>query len=369
MRRPPKAYLVCRPGRNFEIRWRIEGVTVSQTTGTADPGQARDALIRQQTELDIGLTMRIRPLQLTELLQHWLADRPRTGPPGAYEADMTALVERLAETVGRAGKLRTDQLSPAVIDRYVRRRLEQPTRQRGPSGKVYSKRRPPSVSRIKTELRHLRALCNYALDLRPPAMVDNPVNRARACRLRPMPRQHHAITEAEFRALLARAPDLATYALLLTAWFTGARKSHILGLHYYDVDVVARTVRVTHTKTAHISLVPLPEPLAAAIDGLYEGQPEAGRIWPADPLAGKRFARLCDVAGIQHHRFQDFRLTCSSRLRVYGIADQTAAGMLGHSPPIALKHYTDLTPHADRIAAALQLADLPAAPPNPPKRT
>ncbi len=316
--------------------------------------QAERLRSRKEAEFDLFGQYNVAPIGLREMLSRWLQARP-DGVSLGHRREMEAVVSRFLRVMG-VDDIRSDRVSPETVDNYVRLRLESNAGGISAKGRPYELGKRPTAGRLKGDLRMLRALFNFGLlEVRPRCVAENPVVFARAAKIRHRPQEHQAIGEAEFRALLEAAATLPAYALILLGWFTGARRGELLRLKWRDVSVERQTVEIDKQKTGVIVRVPLPADVVAALAAMRGEAGGGDLIFAADPLAGHGFAELCQAAGVEHHRFQDFRLTASTRLRAAGVDGDTAGRLLGHSPAIALKFYSDMTAIADRIGPALAI--------------
>jgi len=192
------------------------------------------------------------------------------------------------------------------------------------------------------------------------------------------------LDEDEVRAFLAAGRTDRLYAAYLLMIGVGLRRGEVLGLHWTDIDLNARVLRVRRTlqrvngrliftepKTPRSRrTVPLPRACAAALRWHRLRQQHecaiAGRSWDPDglvfttragrPVEPRNFNRsvyaVCDRAGIRRIRVHDLRHTCASLLLARGVDARTIMDTLGHSAiSLTLDLYAHVMPPAQRAAA------------------
>jgi integrase len=122
------------------------------------------------------------------------------------------------------------------------------------------------------------------------------------------------------------------------------RRGELLAMEWVDVDLGARTVRITKTKNGH----PRTVPLSSVAVRLLSGTPRTdGRVFPitanAFRLAWERLRRRAGVIGL---RFHDFRHEAVSRFFERGLSMPEVAAVSGHRDPRMLMRYTHPRPEA-----------------------
>jgi integrase len=125
---------------------------------------------------------------------------------------------------------------------------------------------------------------------------------------------------------------------------TAMRRGELLAMEWADVDLGARTVRITKTKNGHPRTVPLS---SVAVRLLMDMPRTDGRVFPitanAFRLAWERLRRRAGVIGL---RFHDFRHEAVSRFFDRGLSMPEVAAVSGHRDPRMLMHYAHPRPEA-----------------------
>ena len=202
---------------------------------------------------------------------------------------------------------------------------------------------------------------------------------------RPEPREMRALTPDETCRLIDAAAGDRFEALYILAITTGMRQGELLGLRWRDVSLESRSLRVTGSlqyvpgsglrvappKTARSRRNILLSDIAIAAlrrhrqrqdverAGRHEWEDNdlvfpnrLGRTMYATNLLDRSFARLLDMAGIDHIRFHDLRHTAATLLLGQGVHPKVVSEMLGHTNiSITLDLYSHTTPTMQREAA------------------
>lgn len=190
----------------------------------------------------------------------------------------------------------------------------------------------------------------------------NPARKVKKLRYAPT-RDRRALTPDEVTRL-AGVLRPASRLALLTAVYTGVRKSELLRMQWADVDLVAGVVRVRsrgreHTKSYEPRIVAIHPTLRAEL----ERAPRIGGylVTGAGGDAHKRDVRgileqACSLTGVPLCRWHDLRHTCGTWLRAAGVPLEDIAAILGHSSITSTLIYA----HADGQLLAGAVARLPA---------
>ncbi len=202
---------------------------------------------------------------------------------------------------------------------------------------------------------------------------------------RPEPREMLALSPEEARRVLEAASGDRLEALYVMAMTTGMRQGELLGLRWRDVDLPARSVRVTGSlqyipgrglrvsspKTARSRRNVLISELAAAALLKHRQRQEGeratidewedndlvfpnrrGRPMYATNLLDRSFAGLLERAAVPRVRFHDLRHTAATLLLGEGVHPKVVSEMLGHTnTSITLDLYSHATPTMQREAA------------------
>jgi len=142
--------------------------------------------------------------------------------------------------------------------------------------------------------------------------------------------------------------------ILRVALYTGIRAGEIRSLWRSQVNLEARTVRLTETKNGSPRTVPLTHSavtvLRVALDNqvrpldtelAFFGEPGRDRVRRAYEFRPARH-RSVKAAGIEGLRFHDLRHEAVSRLVEAGLGDQEVAAISGHKSMPMLRRYTHL---------------------------
>ena len=198
-------------------------------------------------------------------------------------------------------------------------------------------------------------------------------------------REFETLTPEEARKLLKTAREDRLGALYGVALALGLRRGEALGLHWADVDLRRKTLRVRYgllrvggrlqlveTKSATSRrAIELPEIAVTMLREHGVRQKEerlrAGGRWRDSGLVfttrhGKplepsnvvtRFHRLLKKAGLRHQRIHDLRHTCATLLLIQGVNPKVVMERLGHSSiRLTLDTYSHVTPSLQRDASA-----------------
>ena len=166
---------------------------------------------------------------------------------------------------------------------------------------------------------------------------------------------------AEFLALRARLPT-AYQDVLDFAYYTGWRRSEILGLVWGEVDLQAGEIRLPpeRSKSDAPRLLPLSAPLRAAINRRHElrrlDTPLVFHL-KGKPIGDwrKRWDRACREAGCPGKSLHDCRRTAARNLRRAGVPEDVAMKLTGHATRDVFRRYNILT-DADIRAGSERLA-------------
>ena len=89
---------------------------------------------------------------------------------------------------------------------------------------------------LRKELTYLSGFFNWCCRQRPPFLRENTVPLSNAANIKDDAKPHFMITEDELRALLDACETPRQYLFLLLGWWTGGRRSDILGIYFYHFD-------------------------------------------------------------------------------------------------------------------------------------
>lgn len=350
------------------IRYWIGGRPVDESARTHSEAAAESHRIRREIEINAGIQP-LRHAKLAEVISVYMESFPPQ-TSRKHQHEVGRVLQGLLRLCGRrhadgSYHLQTQQLVPELIDRYVRRRLQirlYDGENRDRKGRRIVHKRPVSNVTLRTELRYLSVFFNWCRKQRPPYLRENPIPLCNAAAIKADAKPHFMITDAELRALLKHCENARQYLFLLLGWWTGGRRSEILALHYYHFDFQAGTVEIAHNKNNMYSRLPISPQIIALVKQLYADAKEAAALFPEDPMPSHGFARLCRIAGVRHHRFHDFRISTSMKIKCGGFDAGLAGLWVGNQAATNRAHYTDLTAVARQIGSLLEVSDLPPVP-------
>lgn len=359
---------LTRPNGYWYVRYWVGGQAVDESTRTKSESAAEQHRLRREMEINAG----IQPLKLAEvgdLIQRYLGAFP-PHITAKHRHEVNRVLRIFVHVYGRRSRngksrLQTQQLTPEMIDRYIAQRQTYQLHDgsnRSRIGRRIVRKKPISNVTLKTELRYLSGFFNWCCRQRPPYLRGNPIRLSNAKSIRGDAKPRYMITDVEFKALLKACTDPRQYLFLLLGWWTGGRRSEILGLHYYHFDFDVCTVDITHGKNNMHGRLPLSPTILQLVKDLYKDAQEADPVFPKAPLPSHSFGHLCKEAGIRHHRFHDFRISTSMKIKCGGFDAGLAGLWVGNQAATNRAHYTDLTAVATQIGSLLEVSDLPPVP-------
>lgn len=280
-----------------------------------------------------------------ETKEHGLRDASRR----TYRTALNIIVPRL-------GEIPVSELTPLAVKRFVNE-IES-------SGY--------SASTTQAVLGRLKGLLSYAV-----VAGDIDVNPAtEVYKSRNLPRtRRSALTEEQERKVEAyRGED---YLLGLLLLYTGLRRGEALALTWQDIDREAGVIHVTKKVNYAVNPprvdnflksdngrrdVPIIPGLAAALPDKKIGLVFAdkhGRHLSGYAL-GERWTRYCRAAGIEGVTPHQFRHSYATICYEAGIDAMAAAALMGDTPEVVSKVYTELRKShhedsADRVSAYLEM--------------
>ena len=144
------------------------------------------------------------------------------------------------------------------------------------------------------------------------------------------------------------------HAIVITALFTGMRKSEILGLKWKDCDFNRGLIRLTRTKNNETRTLPMSDKVKSALIAVQK-HPESAYIFckkNGKPFGNvrKSFDKLLTACKIDGFRFHDLRHTYASQLVMNGVDLNTVRELLGHTSLQMTLRYAHLSPDHKRRA-------------------
>ena len=170
---------------------------------------------------------------------------------------------------------------------------------------------------------------------------------------------------AEYLAVRRGLPP-AYQDVLDFAYYTGWRRSEILGLIWGEVDLQAFEIRLPpeRSKSDKPRLLPLSDPLRAVIERRHAARRiDTPRVFHLEgkPIGDwrKRWHRACREAGLPGKRLHDCRRTAARNLRRAGVPEEVAMKLTGHATRDVFRRYNILTDDdiragSERLAAYVE---------------
>jgi len=150
------------------------------------------------------------------------------------------------------------------------------------------------------------------------------------------------LEKEEIPKLLAFSPSYLK-PILITALHTGMRKSEILNLKWYNVDIKREVITLFDTKNDESREVPINDEVMQVflqtrkhLESPYVFCKPNGK--PFQDVRGS-FVTACQKAGITDFRFHDLRHTFGSQMRMCGVDIMTIAEILGHKSTRMTERY------------------------------
>jgi len=327
-----------RRGRVWYVRGTVRGVSVHETTSTADANRAEE--YRAQREAQI-----------------W--DRSFKGERGSRSFGEAALSylqgadfspsyrATLRRIVAHFERWPCDRVDQTAVDEYI--------------AKYHPSAAPATI--IRAVITPTTAVLRVAAKR---GWCDRPTLARRKVRNKPVRwlRQDEAA-----RLVEAAAPHLRPLLTFLV--HTGARLGEALRLEWRDVDLGRRRVSFLETKNGDTRGVPLNEDAFLALANLAhrEGRvfltPDGHPYHDTRPHGGgspikTAFATARRKAGIEGVRVHDLRHTYASWLVMAGVPLRTVAELLGHKSLTMVARYSHLCP--DHMAHAVSKIESRAKP-------
>lgn len=291
--------------------------------------------------------------------------------PAQYDAEgrkiagvrgVASALSAIAPLVEYFGKMRIRDITPAHLMAYRAARLQGKTK-RGATR---------TIATVNRELSKMRMMLNIAVQN--DWLVKSPFAKARQGSLISTAderQRERILTPDEERRLLA-ACNMETrkhlHALVIAALDTGARQGELLNLRWSDVDLEARTLRVTSYKgkTVQRRELHITTRLLLELEKLRTKKPPAAwrqlRKTKQRPDEDLVFGISDNVqwaweaarseAGLEGLRFHDLRHTAATRLAAHMEAAEVGR-VLGHSNPTTTYRYVNRTPEMIKRAGAV----------------
>lgn len=353
-----------RPDGRWEARFSIQGD--GRTTLRSVYGKTRKEV---QTKMRAAELSAARGLAASDTLgahvADWLTEVKERRETNTYRMYSGLMKNHILPELGA---IKLDKLTPTRIRRWLAK-LQQGTLS------------PGTLATIRTVLViALEHAVRYELLERNPARLVSAPSVPK--------REYTTLTPDEARSLILAIRGHRFEAAYLLALLLGLRRGEIFGLSWSDIDLDAKTLRVSQqlqrepkigpvlkrTKTVgSVRTLPIPANLVPVLAARKEWErldrAVAGSTWkgawdgerllfrsrmggPAIPdTALKQFRQLLDGLGLPAQRLHDLRHNCASLLFAQGIPARLVMELLGHSNiGITMNIYTHPQLHMAREA-------------------
>jgi integrase len=245
--------------------------------------------------------------------------------------------------VAALGDIPLDDVSPFHVERFKRDRLA--------GGAAAA-----TVNRDLAVLSHfygLAASWGWALETVARAVRAVP-------HLKEPPGRVRYLSDEEEKRILVELPTQVRN-IVVCALLSGMRQAEVVLLRKDAVDLRARVITLTRTKSNKVRRVYINDPLAALLDAAMKASRGAhvftntrGEPYTTDGVR-TMFRRAVEKAKVDNFRFHDLRHTTATRLRQHGVGIDAIAEVLGHTTLAMARRYAHLG--ADTLRSAM--ANLP----------
>src|SRR4029077_12399738 len=156
------------------------------------------------------------------------------------------------------------------------------------------------------------------------------------------------LTPEEAKTLLESCSDWLR-PVVLTALYTGGRRSEVIGLEWADLDFSAGTICFQDTKNADVRKVPMSDQLRDTLKAL-PNRLQGGRVFlrGSDAVTNKTlrvgFEAAIEKAGLKGFRLHDCRHTWATHLAMAGVPLRTLQELGGWRRPEMVQRYAAVTP-------------------------
>jgi integrase len=230
------------------------------------------------------------------------------------------------------------EITPLLIERYKKKRIDEVS--------------PASVNRELACLKHM-----FTKGIEWDMTDSNPVKKVKLLR-ESNERLRYLSSEQAIR-LFENCPAHLK-PIVLTALYTGMRKSEILKLKWEAVDLEHRIIFVKDTKNNQVREIPINNLLTSALKEIRFKSPYVFSNKNGRPYGTvrKSFEGAVKKADIKDFRFHDLRHTFASHLVMSRVDLMTVKELLGHKTIKMTLRYAHLPPsHKRRAIESLEYFD------------
>jgi integrase len=239
------------------------------------------------------------------------------------------------------GHLTIPHLTRERILLYMRRRQKELTRNGN----------PVQPATINNEIIFLKAAINFVIKMGKVRGIENP---CKGIKLLPANNaRDFVITAEEYDRLVVCAPDHIK-PVVMCGYFTGCRKSEILGLRKEDVNLFTNTIHIRNPKNGEDRHVPIAAPLREILIPLVRNgapseylfqSPWTSRLGKPITEFPKAWRTACEGAGLKGFRFHDLRHTALTNWHNAGHSHLLIMQASGHKTLSCFQRYLSFRNH------------------------
>lgn len=278
------------------------------------------------------------------------------------------------------GNKRIKDISPADIEKFKQKRLDQPVKieKKNKEGKLEIVERPRAIASVNRELALLRTMLNDAVSNG--WLNHSPFLYAKGLvSLADETKRERVLTFEEEKRLLEACNEFISLEyekngkkikakhksnrehlrpVIITALDTAMRCGELLKLCWRDVDFVNRTINILafNTKTAKARTVGMTQRVYDELSRLWEHSPkdEDALVFGIKDTVNRSFTSACRAAGIEGFCFHDCRHTAITRMIQAGLPAMEVMKVSGHTQMNTFARYVNPNTQAvTRIADVL----------------
>lgn len=342
-------------GKILWIRYQNEqGKIVKETTGQTSVKVAQQIYNKRKADVAMAVNFPSREykkVSFKELFDYWWNNHAKHKP---------SKFEYLIPRLHKFFKMKARQITSDVVRAFLN---------------DLDEKEDLSASSINHYRTIMNSVFNFAI--RNKKYDENPV-RAVPMRTQPPGRDRFTTPQEiqEFFDACDKEGDAELKAFVIIAATTGLRKGAILPRKYSDVFLNTKVpyIYVGKTKNGDPIKLPLAQLTIDAIKSL-PSYGESDYLFPARPNVrfqsdfkkphawdlGKRFRRICKLAGIENLRIHDLRHFAATVLFMKGIPDAMISKMTGHRSR-ELKRYQHLSPEFKKQTVEMIAGELSGTP-------
>ena len=255
------------------------------------------------------------------------------------------------------GASRIKDITPAGIEKFKNKRLDEPIKYTNKSGEEVV--RPRAIASVNRELALLRAIFNDAVQngllMRSPfSGIKGIISMADEVR------RERVLSFEEEGKLLSACFNRRSHlkAIVITALDTAMRRGELLKLKWENVNFTTRTIHVIamNTKTARPRSIGITTRVLKELEELWEKSPKDLEefVFGIINTVKKSFTSACKIANIKDFRFHDLRHTAITRMIQAGLAPMEIMKISGHTQMTTFARYVNPDTNAvQRIAERL----------------